>query len=72
MTPECSDRVVAGMTLAFNPAIAGVRVEDTVMVGQDGVEILTSSPGWPEIRIAAEGSVYELAGILIRPAGSDK
>ncbi len=36
-----------GMAFAFNPSFAGVKIEDTFLLGPDGLENLTFDPGWP-------------------------
>lgn len=37
----------AGMAFAFNPAIDGLRVADTFLLGAAGLECLTVDPDWP-------------------------
>jgi hypothetical protein len=32
---------------AFNPSLPGAKIEDTVLVREGGVEVLTFAPGWP-------------------------
>jgi Xaa-Pro aminopeptidase len=40
--------VVAGHAVAWNPSLpGGAKVEDTYLVGEDGVERVTASPWWP-------------------------
>jgi len=66
--PESTEVVVEGMALAWNPTIAGVKVEDTVLVGKEGVEVLTLTPDWPMIKVEITGKTWERPGILVRPA----
>ena len=66
--PESGDLVVEGMALAWNPTISGVKVEDTVLVGKSGVEVLTQTPGWPMIIVEIAGKKFERPGILVRAA----
>ena len=66
--PDSTDVVVEGMALAWNPTISGVKVEDTVLVGSGGFEILTPTPGWPMIKVEISGKTIERPGILVRPA----
>jgi Xaa-Pro dipeptidase len=43
-----SEAVVnASQAFAWNPTIAGTKVEDTILVGEDGNEILTATGEWP-------------------------
>lgn len=37
----------AGMAVAFNPGVAGIRIEDTFLLGEHGLENLTLDPAWP-------------------------
>jgi len=47
VVPGTPDVVQAGQAYAWNPSVAGGKVEDTVIVGDAGVEVLTADPGWP-------------------------
>ena len=66
--PESTEVVVEGMALAWNPTIAGVKVEDTVMVEKAGIEVITPTPGWPMINVEIAGKKWERPGILVRAA----
>lgn len=46
-TPTSSDQVSAGQAYAWNPTIAGSKMEDTILVGSQKNEILTFTPDWP-------------------------
>jgi len=45
--PSTATQLEAGMAFAFNPSFAGVKIEDTFLLGPDGLENLTFDPGWP-------------------------
>jgi antitoxin VapB len=49
--PGSVDVVAAGQAYAWNPTIAGAKMEDTILVGGQANEILTSIPGWPFISV---------------------
>ena len=49
--PGSEDVVAAGQAYAWNPTIAGAKMEDTILVGGQANEILTSIPGWPFISV---------------------
>jgi Xaa-Pro aminopeptidase len=36
-----------GSALAWNPSLPGAKIEDTVVVGADGLEVVTVDPDWP-------------------------
>ena len=50
-TPSGPDLVVDGGAFAWNPTGPGVKVEDTVVIGSSGVEVLTRAAGWPTTRV---------------------
>jgi Xaa-Pro aminopeptidase len=47
VTPQTRDAVVTGSAYAWNPSVPGGKVEDTVIVDTDAVEVLTADPDWP-------------------------
>lgn len=50
-TPATHDPVVAGQAFAWNPWVPGAKLEDTVIVGDDGIDVLTTDPAWPTIDV---------------------
>ncbi len=40
-----------GSALAWNPTLPGAKIEDTVLAGARGVEILTVDPRWPTLNL---------------------
>lgn len=63
--PGSPDVVREGMALAWNPSITGTKMEDTILVGPTGNEILTAIPGWPTIPVEIGGGVIERPAILV-------
>ena len=45
--PTTATLLEEGMAFAFNPSFAGLKIEDTFLLGPDGLENLTFDPGWP-------------------------
>ena len=45
--PGSRMRIEEDMALAWNPSLPGHKIEDTILVTDDGVEILTVDPDWP-------------------------
>ncbi|MEK7475864.1 MAG: M24 family metallopeptidase [Candidatus Coatesbacteria bacterium] len=70
LVPDSAETVVEGMALAFNPTLPGVKIEDTILVGPHGPEIMTRVEGWPVRRVVLDGAIWELPDILVRPAGA--
>lgn len=50
-SPTASLTLSAGMALGWNPSAAGFKVEDTVLVTEDGPRILTTDPVWPTLTV---------------------
>ncbi len=63
-TPGSTDVVSVGQTYAWNPSITGAKSEDTILVGKDGNEVLTTIADWPMLSVAVEGQ----AEPMLRPA----
>jgi Xaa-Pro aminopeptidase len=63
-TPNSMDRVQAGQSYAWNPSIAGTKSEDTILVTNSGVEVLTAVEGWPELSVAVGEAAYARPAIL--------
>ncbi|QLD13237.1 M24 family metallopeptidase [Microbacterium oleivorans] len=60
-TAETRDVVSARHAFAWNPSAPGAKVEDTVIVSETGVEVVTSDADWPVTTVAG------LARPLARP-----
>ncbi len=50
-TPGGTDVLAAGQALAWNPTVAGAKMEDTILVGETSNENLTSTPLWPSEQV---------------------
>jgi Xaa-Pro aminopeptidase len=61
-----SETVKIGQAYAWNPTIAGVKSEDTILVGNNGVEIITASTNFPVVEVEYKNMKYIRAGILVR------
>jgi len=46
-TPESPVALTAGSVLAWNPSLRGAKIEDTIALTQQGLEVLTLDPQWP-------------------------
>ncbi|HYT74724.1 MAG TPA: M24 family metallopeptidase, partial [Vicinamibacterales bacterium] len=49
--PRAQEVVQARQAFAWNPTIAGTKIEDTALVIDDRLEMLTSTPDWPSISL---------------------
>ena len=50
-SPSTATQLEEGMAVAFNPSFAGVKIEDTFLLGPDGLENLTFDAGWPALDV---------------------
>lgn len=50
-TPGHPLRLQEGMVLAWNPSLAGAKVEDTFLLTAGGLFNLTGDPGWPTVEV---------------------
>ena len=62
--PQSRDTVHAPQAFAWNPSVTGTKVEETVLVHEQGFEVLTTSPGWPVIPLTVRGQSLAAPAIL--------
>jgi Xaa-Pro aminopeptidase len=63
-TSHTDAEVETGQAYAWNPSIAGTKSEDTILVGEQENEVLTSIPAWPVTTVMANGRATERPAIL--------
>lgn len=62
--PQSAHTVERNQAFAWNPSITGTKVEETCIVGDAGVEIISASPDFPQITTTVDGREYHSPGIL--------
>lgn len=65
-TPTATLPLQAGHIVAWNPSIAGVKSEDTVLIHPDAHEVLTDTGGFPQVPVKVNGHVVVRPSVLIR------
>ena len=50
---------------AWNPTAPGAKVEDTVLVRADGIEVLTVDPRWPTTSVGGLDRPVELDRVAL-------
>jgi Xaa-Pro dipeptidase len=65
-TPTGTQTVVNHQAFAWNPSIRGGKVEDTVLLRDGKIEVVTATPELPTIEASANGSRYPAAGVLVK------
>jgi Xaa-Pro aminopeptidase len=48
-TPATTGPLAAHMAIAFNPSLPGIKLEDTFLIGGEGLENLTFDAAWPAV-----------------------
>ena len=62
--PASGDTVFANQAFAWNPSISGTKTEETCIVSENGIEIITTSPDWTQIKTEINGREYSSPGVL--------
>jgi Xaa-Pro aminopeptidase len=65
-TPGEPHRLEPGQAVAWNPSITRVKSEDTAVVGEEGVEVLTSTDRWPRVEVELPGGSSTRPALLRR------
>ncbi|MBA9028714.1 M24 family metallopeptidase [Peribacillus huizhouensis] len=65
-TPNAEGTVLENQAFAWNPAIRGIKSEDTFLVGREGNEYLTYTGEWVYLRVNHNGKTYIRPDILVR------
>lgn len=61
---ESIEQVNVPQAFAWNPSIHGNKSEDTILVTEDGIEVITHTGNWPTIGIEFEGTTFHRPDIL--------
>jgi Xaa-Pro aminopeptidase len=64
--PECAGVVRPGQAFAWNPSIAGTKSEDTVLVTDAGLEVLSETPDLPSVSVETPDGTFFRPAILER------
>jgi Xaa-Pro aminopeptidase len=63
--PSGTEQVQAGQAFAWNPSITGTKIEETCIATSEGIEIITTTQGWPVIAINGDvDGEYHLPDVL--------
>jgi antitoxin VapB len=57
--------VGVGQAYAWNPSITGCKSEDTILVNEDGNEIMSVVDNWPTLPVEVDGQTIERPAILV-------
>lgn len=62
--PQSTEKVFPNQAFAWNPSITGTKVEETVFLRNDEIELFTETPHFPQISIEINGRAYCSPDIL--------
>lgn len=62
--PRCQDVVRSNQAFAWNPSVSGAKTEETCIAFDEGVEVISRSPDWPQISIELAGREYLSPDVL--------
>ncbi len=65
-TPSSNQPILVGQSYAWNPSITGAKSEDTILVGEQGNEIITEMKDWPIIEVQVGKQTIKRPAILVR------
>ena len=66
VTPNGTQALVNAQALAWNPSIRGGKVEDTTLLLDGKIELLTPTPDLPQVETRVGSASYVSAGVLTR------
>jgi antitoxin VapB len=64
--PGGGERVTAPQAFAYNPSLRGAKAEDTVVLADGKIEVVTATPGLPVLEAVMDGVSYRSAGLLVQ------
>jgi len=65
-TPNGTQIVLDRQAFAWNPSAQGGKVEDTVLLKDGAIEVLTETSEFPAVETVVGGTSYSSAGVLLR------
>ncbi len=64
--PGNKNVLATNQAFAWNPTIAGVKSEDTVLITEKGLEILSESQKFPTVEVSAQGQSFFRPALWVR------
>ncbi|HEY8312348.1 MAG TPA: hypothetical protein VIG47_17400, partial [Gemmatimonadaceae bacterium] len=65
-TPDDTTQLAVGMACAWNPSITGTKSEDTIILTDQGPEVLTRIDDWPMWTVEVDGETFERPAVWER------
>jgi antitoxin VapB len=64
--PGGKEVICSPQAFAWNPSVRGAKIEDTVLLQDGQIEVMTATPELPIVGIEVVGNTYKLPGVLVR------
>lgn len=71
LVPNSANPLLVGTAVFWHPTVRTAGTGDTLLVRDDGFELLTPSENWPQLEIEVKGKRIERPGILVRESTTD-
>lgn len=65
ISPDSAEVVSDPQAFAYNPSLRGAKAEDTVVLRDGAMDLVTATPQLPVIETEVGGTVYRSAGVLV-------
>jgi Xaa-Pro aminopeptidase len=62
--PASVETVQTNQAFAWNPTVTGSKAEETCIASAEGVEVITTTPNWPQIPVQVGGREYLSPDVL--------
>ncbi|HWS90065.1 MAG TPA: M24 family metallopeptidase [Pyrinomonadaceae bacterium] len=63
--PANTETVQINQAFAWNPTVTGSKAEETCIASAEGVEVITTTPNWPQIHVRVGGREYLSPDVLV-------
>jgi antitoxin VapB len=63
--PSSNWKLEASQVVVWSIAAPGTRCEDTYLLGESHLELITATEGWPRRTVHVDGSAYDLPDLLL-------
>lgn len=70
LVPASSFTLVPRMAVHWHPSVGPAQTGDTILVGEQGFELLTPATDWPMLSVTVKGQPVQLPDMLVREPGA--
>lgn len=64
--PHGTDQILPRQAVAWNPSIDAAKCEDTVLSNSGSLDVLTKTPGLPQVVVTLAGTDFSFGDVLVR------